>query len=198
MFFSGLLRVQSLREKVEEFMSTYGKLTGDLFSSTVSLDLLWHLNMATFINTSTRNWQLTCGLPPVFFLLLATPVLFASGLLSSISVVYVALFLISMCQDHLVNWTVILSLISYFCKPVSSLSIKLLATQAYVPLTKDPFVTFQSTENATFFSILTLKIFTCEYFQCIFLSLSLSLSLSLCDSLQSKQKYIIYIWITKV
>ena len=53
-----------------------------------------------------------------------------------------------MCRDQLVNWPVNLSLISYFPKSVSSLSIKLLATKASVFLTKNPFVTFQSTDNA--------------------------------------------------
>ena len=41
-----------------------------------------------------------------------------------------------MCHDHLVNWPVSLSLISYFHKPESSLSIKLLATKVSVLLTK--------------------------------------------------------------
>ena len=101
--------------------------------------LSWHRNMAAFMNTSTRGWQLNSAqATKVFSFQLATLVLFAPGLLSAISVVFFTLvisFLISMCHDHLVNWPVSLSLISYFRKPMSSLSIKLLATKASVLLT---------------------------------------------------------------
>ena len=45
-------------------------MTGDLFTSTVSQDLPWTLNMAAFINTSTRGWQFTSdeGHQSIFFL----------------------------------------------------------------------------------------------------------------------------------
>ena len=78
-----------------------------------------------------------------YFLLLGFCPLF------SLSYIKVTLFLISMCHDPLVNWPVNLSLISYFRKPTSSLSIFLLATWASVLLTKNLFVTFQSTDDAT-------------------------------------------------
>ena len=46
------------RERGEEIMSAYGKLTGDLFTSTVNQNLSWHLNLAVFIK---QGWQLTPG-----------------------------------------------------------------------------------------------------------------------------------------
>ena len=57
LYSSSLLQMWSLRKRVEEIMSVYVELTGDLFTSTISLDSPWHLNMAAFTNTSTRHWQ---------------------------------------------------------------------------------------------------------------------------------------------
>ena len=75
------------RERVEEIMNAYGELTGDLFTLTVSQDLLNHLNMVAFINTSNWVWQIISSqATKVFSFQLATPVLFASGFLSTISV----------------------------------------------------------------------------------------------------------------
>ena len=42
-------------------MSVYGELTGFLFSSILSRDLPWHLNIAAFINSSTWSEQFTSG-----------------------------------------------------------------------------------------------------------------------------------------
>ena len=124
------------RERVED-MSAYWKLLGDLITSTITRDLLWHMNIAIFINTSTRGWQLSPIQPSKLFSFLQTiPVLFASGLLSAISVVLYLGHLISMCHEHLVNLPVKVSLISNFHKSVSSLSIRLLTTKATVLLTK--------------------------------------------------------------
>ena len=54
-----------------------------------------------------------------------------------------------MYHDHLFNWPVNLSFISSFHELGSFLPIKLLATKASILLTKkNPFVTYQSTDNA--------------------------------------------------
>ena len=113
--------------------------------------LPWHLNMAAFKITSARGWQLTSGQAHQCVFLPA----------GDTSTFYFGAFVHNFhcltswsshfsCHYYLVNWPVSFSLISFFCKPVSPLSIKLLATKASVLLTKkNPFVTFQSTNNAT-------------------------------------------------
>ena len=111
-------------------------MTGDLFSSTVCRDLLWRLNMAAFINTSIRRWQLTSGQPPKYFLSSWRPGNFCFWAFVRYFRSFISRSSHFSCHDHAVNWPVNLSLISYFRKPVSSLTIKLLATKASVPLTK--------------------------------------------------------------
>ena len=123
---------------------------GDLFTSIVNQNSPWHLNMAAFINISTWGWQLTS--------IQATSIFIPSdtGTFCFLAFVHYFCHLISrsshfsfQCHDYLVNWPVNLSFISYFHKPVSSLSIKLLATKESVLLTKKKKkVTFQSTDNA--------------------------------------------------
>ena len=143
---------QRERERVEEIVSTYVVLTRDHFLSTLSRDLHRHLNMVTFINTFTQGWQLTSGqVTKVFtsgwryryFLLTCFCTQFP------LSYILVISFLISMCHDHLVNWPVNLSPNSYFRNSVPSSSFKLLVSKAFVLLTKNPFATFQSTDNTT-------------------------------------------------
>ena len=110
-------------------MNAYGIFKGDLLTSTVRRD-------------SALTSEHGCFYKHIYPRL-TTPLFLNHYLL-------VIPFLISMCHDNLLNWPVNLSLISYIHKPVSSLSIKLLATKPSVLLTKkDPFVLFQSTNKAT-------------------------------------------------
>ena len=72
LYFSGLSRVWNLRKRVEEFMNAYRVMTADLFTSAISRDSAWYLNMAAFINTSIRGWQLTSSQLPKYSFQLVT------------------------------------------------------------------------------------------------------------------------------
>ena len=55
LYISGLLRMQCLSERGEEIMNAYGESMRDLCPTTISRNLIGHLNMPAWINTSTRG-----------------------------------------------------------------------------------------------------------------------------------------------
>ena len=90
--------------------------------------------MTVYLNISTRGWPLISSQSPVISFQQASLLLFASGL-------FFCIFcnighLILMCHYYLINCPVNLSLIFHLRKSVSSLSIKLSATEVSFLLTK--------------------------------------------------------------